>query len=247
MTQDGRAPDETGARTVPWLMLGLAALIMAIAVVAVLGNVIAHGTQFGFDRAVLLLMRDAVPGGGASIPEGPAFVQQAMVDITAMGGGTVLTLLLLLSAGYLALQRHWLTALLVFVGGTTGPAAVAVAKIVFGRARPDVIDHLVEAGSASFPSGHAANSAAVYLTLALVLVQIVRSRRQRTYIVAVAAALTLAIGSSRVYLGVHWPSDVLAGWTFGALWAFGWWAIGHWLRARYAPGHGFPVTPDRSA
>ena len=222
----------------------MAALVVAVLLIAILGDSIEDGAQFAFDKAVLLMMREP---GALTVPEGPAFLKQAMLDITALGGGTVLTLVLGLSAGFLLLQRHMLTALLVLAGGITGPLAVSIAKQLFGRQRPEVIDHLVEVGSASFPSGHSANSAAVYLTLALVLVQIVDRRRERIYLLAAAILLVIAVGSSRVYLGVHWPSDVLAGWAFGSLWAIGWWAIGHWLRERYAPEHGLAATPDRSA
>ncbi len=231
-------------RALPWLPIGLAALALAILLIAILGDSIEDGAQFAFDKAVLLMMREP---GALGVPEGPAFLKQAMLDITALGGGTILTLVLVLSAGFLFLQRHMLTALLVLVGGTTGPVAVSIAKQIFGRQRPAVIDHLVEVGSASFPSGHSANSAAVYLTLALVLVQIVKRRRERAYLLTAAILLVLAIGASRVYLGVHWPSDVLAGWAFGSLWALGWWAIGHWLRERFAPEYGLGATRDRSA
>lgn len=230
-----------------WLAAGIGLLLIGTLFVAILGHAIADGANFAFDRAILLMMREGAGQGAGMVPEGPAWLQKAMIAIKAMGSGTILTLVVLASAGFLLVQRHLLTAALVLIGGSTGPVAVAIAKAVFGRVRPDVINHLVEEGSASFPSGHAANSAAVYLTLALVLVQIVQRRRERTYIIAVAAALVLAIGCSRVYHGVHWPSDVLAGWTFGALWAAGWWAIAHWLRARFAPDHGIGVTPDQSA
>lgn len=243
---DGSASVQARARwpaRAPWLVIGLATLALAILVLAIVGRSLAGGTQFSFDKAVLLMMREP---GSLAVPAGPAFLGQAMLDITALGGGTVLTIVLGSSAGYLLLRRHMLTATLVLAGGVTGPATVSVAKRIFGRERPAVVDHLVEVGSASFPSGHSANSAAVYLTLALVLAQIVRRRRERAYLLAAAAVLVLLVGLSRVYLGVHWPSDVLSGWAFGSLWAIGWWAIGHWLRERYAPEHGFAVTRDRS-
>ena len=226
-----------------WLLIGIALLVAGFAVLAAVGSWIGGGAQFDFDRAVLLVMREpGLPG----VPAGPAFLKQAMLDITALGGGTVLTLVVALSAAFLLVQRHVLTALLILAGGGGGPLAVALLKPVFGRQRPEVIDHLIDIGSASFPSGHSANSAAVYLTLALVLVQIVRRRRERLFILAAAAMLVLMIGSSRFYLGVHWPSDVLAGCTFGTLWALGWWAIGHWLRGRFASSRKLVVTADQS-
>lgn len=138
-----------------------------------------------------------------------------------------------------------LTAALLVGGVVSGSIAVALAKALFGRARPDLIDHLVEVGSASFPSGHSANSAIVYLTLAILLTQIVPRRAQRLYLIGVAVALTAAIGLSRVYLGVHWPSDVLAGWAFGTLWAMAWWALGAWLRGRRRVGSGKGLAKTR--
>jgi undecaprenyl-diphosphatase len=146
----------------------------------------------------------------------------------------VLTIVVIATAGFLALQRHWLTFWLVLGGTISGSWAVGLIKTLVGRPRPALIDHLVEVWSASFPSGHAANSAIIYLTIALLLMQIVESRSARWYLVGVAAALVTLIGVSRVYLGVHWPSDVLAGWSFGTLWSLAWWSLGGWLRLRRA-------------
>ncbi len=100
-----------------------------------------------------------------------------------------------------------------------GVAASALLKFAFGRARPDVVAHLVSVDTASFPSGHAMNSAVVYLTMAVLLARGQTQRGARVYIVAIGVLLTLMIGLSRVYLGVHWPTDVLVGWVFGASWA----------------------------
>jgi undecaprenyl-diphosphatase len=102
------------------------------------------------------------------------------------------------------------------------------------RARPDLVPHLVDAGGYSFPSGHATSSAVVYLTLASLAGQVTPNRAARRYLLVVAVLLVGAIGCSRVYLGVHWPSDVLAGWSFGTLWALGWWTAT--ARARAAIG-----------
>lgn len=226
----------------PWTFYAAGAIAAAILIVVILGATIARGHQFAFDRAIMLSMRE---GHDIHVPEGPIWLKQAMIDVTALGGETVLTIVVTAAAGFLAVRRHWLTLALVIGGTVSGSLAVGLVKSTVGRTRPDLIDHLVNVWSASFPSGHAANSAIVYLTLALLLMQIVESRVARWYVVAVAVLLVTAIGVSRVYLGVHWPSDVLAGWSFGTLWALGWWSVGGWLRVRRAQAA--PVPPSDAA
>lgn len=225
----GQVPD--AIRHPPWLLAAAGAAAVAMLVVALLGTVIYRGHQFAFDRALLLAMRGGLRHGA---PVGPPWLQQAMLDVTALGGGTVLVIVIVLASGYLAMRRLWLTMWLVLGGTISGSVAVALAKQAFARPRPDLTDHLVTVSSASFPSGHAANSAIVYLTLATIIVQIVEERGSRHFILIGAALVVTAVGCSRVYLGVHWPSDVIAGWAFGTLWAVAWWAIGAWARIRRA-------------
>lgn len=213
----------------PWLLRAAAAVAVAILFIGVLGDAIEDGAQFSFDKAILLWVR----GGSAhGAPIGPDWFRAAMLDVTAIGGVTVLVLMIVLVAGFLALQRHWLTLGLVLGGTISGSLAVTIVKNLVGRARPAITDHLVPVSTLSFPSGHAANSAIVYLTMATLLSQLVERRAARTYLFAGAALIVTMIGASRVYLGVHWPSDVLAGWAFGTLWAAAWWAIGAWARLR---------------
>ena len=156
---------------------------------------------------------------------------QMMVDITALGGGTVLLLAVLLAGGFLAVQRRWVTLALVVAGTASGSLVVMLIKGLVARVRPPLDERLVAVSSASFPSGHAANSAIVYLTLALLLVQTVHGHAARVYILAATAVLVVLIGVSRLYLHVHWPSDVVGGWVFGTIWALGWWALGRKLGA----------------
>ena len=203
----------------------------AVLLIALVGALIDRGSQFAFDRTILLAARGGTMHG---TPVGPAWLAQAMVDVTALGGPTVLAIAVALTCGFLAIRRLWLTMWLVLGGTVTGSIAVALAKALVARPRPDLTDHLVTISSASFPSGHAANSAIIYLTIATILMQIVEGRAARSYVLIAAALLVVAIGCSRVYLGVHWPSDVLAGWSFGTLWAIAWWMFGAWLRLRRA-------------
>ena len=213
----------------PWPLRAAAAVAAAVLFIGVLGDAIEDGAHFGFDRAILLWAR----GGSAhGAPIGPDWFRAAMLDITAIGGVTVLVLMVVLVAGFLAIGRHWLTLALVLGGTISGSLVVTLVKNMVGRARPTITDHLVNVSSLSFPSGHAANSAIVYLTMATLLSQLVERRAGRIYLFTAAMLIVLLIGASRIYLGVHWPSDVLAGWAFGTLWAVAWWAIGAWARLR---------------
>jgi len=227
VTADQTAPD--GPVHPPWAFIATGAVALATLAVTLLGLTIARGHQFAFDHAIMLMMREP---GNMLVPEGPAWLKQVMMDITALGSETVLPLVVLLTTGFLLAYRHMLTAALVLGGTISGSLAVALVKLTVARPRPALVDHLVDVGSASFPSGHASNSATIYLTIAFVLMQIVRRPSARWLLFGTTLALVIAIGCSRVYLGVHWPSDVLAGWAFGSLWALAWWAIGAWLRVR---------------
>ena len=203
------------SRPLPRTLAGVALLAAAALVLLVAGWTLVPP---GWDPAILAWVR-ARAGAG---------VLRAATDVTALGGGVVLTLVVAAAAGLLLVERLWLTAGLLVAATWTGGRVVSLVKDAVARARPDVVDHLVPVASASFPSGHAANSAVVYLTLAALGSQVVRGRGARRYLFGCAILLSLLIGASRVMLGVHWPSDVLAGWSFGALWATGWW----WAAAR---------------
>ncbi|MEN2787076.1 phosphatase PAP2 family protein [Sphingomonas qilianensis] len=228
---DARGVVPGDVRHPPWLLISGAALGLTILIVGAVGALIGGGWELAVDRAIMLWTRH---GNAHGVPIGPRWVRAAMIDITALGGVTILTLVTAIAVGFLALKRLWLTMLLVIGGTVSGAIAVSIAKLLVARPRPEIIDHLVTVSSASFPSGHATNSAIVYLTLATLIMQIVPGRVVRGYILCTAALLVVAIGCSRVYLGVHWPSDVLTGWGVGALWALMWWAVGAWVRLRRA-------------
>jgi undecaprenyl-diphosphatase len=203
------------------------AVAAAMLVLVILGWTFDRGHRFAFDRAALLALRQP---DNLAVPIGPRWIEDMMLALTALGGGTVLTLVIVVTLGALAIKRLWLTAALVLAATVSGSLAVDLAKQVVARARPDVVPHLVEVSSLSFPSGHSANSAIVYLTLATLLTQAIPESGLRRYMLGVAVLLVTAIGISRIYLGVHWPSDVLAGWSFGTLWALAWWSIGARIR-----------------
>jgi undecaprenyl-diphosphatase len=181
-----------------------------------LASEVREGEIFGLDRWLIQALRSP---DDPSVPVGPLWLRLTLRDITALGGSPVLTLLTLISAGYLIAARKAATAAFLVAAISTGAIASTLLKLLFARARPDLVAHLVDTYSTSFPSGHAMNSAVTFLTLGALLARAEDNRSVRIYLMAVAVSLTLIIGFSRVYLGVHWPSDVLAGWCVGATWA----------------------------
>jgi undecaprenyl-diphosphatase len=142
-----------------------------------------------------------------------------MIDFTALGSVALLSLITCCSIGYLAAVRMYRLAGFVALSTVLGAVLSAGLKALLARPRPEIVPHLVEVNSLSFPSGHAMNSAIIYLTLAVLLARGQQRRSVQIYLISIAIALVLLVGSSRAYLGVHWPSDILAGWTIGAIWA----------------------------
>lgn len=174
-----------------------------------------EGDTRGFDMAVLMAMRS----GDGHDPIGPAWLEWAARDVSALGGFTVLTLLTIAAGGFLLIVRRYVDALVLFaavIGATTLSESL---KLGYARPRPDLVAHSVETLGSSFPSGHATLSAATYLTIGALLAHAQQRRSVKSYIHVTAICLAVLIGVSRVYLGVHWPTDVLAGWFLGAAWS----------------------------
>ncbi|TXC68114.1 phosphatase PAP2 family protein [Sphingorhabdus soli] len=180
---------------------------------------VAEGDLKAIDTSLLLAFRTP---GDLHTMAGPVWLRQTMLDLTTLGSATMLTIVIIGSASFMALKKAYRTSLILLGATISGSVAVALLKGFFVRPRPILVDHLVIEHSASFPSGHAANSAIVYLTIAALFMRIEPDLRTRLFVLMAAILLTLAIGISRVALGVHWPSDVLAGWMFGAAWASLW-------------------------
>lgn len=204
--------------------LGLAGLGFAFVSIA---DEMSEGETRGFDEAVLLALRHA---DDLKRPIGPQWLEAAMVDVTSLGGVPVLTMIAVIAVLYLAVSRQFASAAFLAVAVAGGGLLTTVLKLGFARPRPDLVDHLVTVQSMSFPSGHAMSSAVIYLTIGALMANAERRRDVRGYIFAVAGFLTLVIGVSRVFLGVHYPTDVLAGWTLGAAWALLCWLAARWLR-----------------
>jgi undecaprenyl-diphosphatase len=222
--------DRPTSRRIPWPIVAASALAALLLLILWFGHELAEGDGASVDRALMLAMR--VPGHPA-LPAGPAWLPSAMRDITALGSATILTFVVAAAAVFLALHQRMRSVALVLGATILGSLVVTFIKALISRARPDLIDRLMQETSHSFPSGHSANSAIVYLTLATLLFPALPDRRMRAFVLAVALLLTGMIGISRVYLGVHWPSDVVAGWVFGSGWAMLWWWIElRWLGAK---------------
>ncbi|MFT6895946.1 MAG: undecaprenyl-diphosphatase [Paraglaciecola sp.] len=178
-------------------------------------TVMAGGTS-SVDEALLLMLRN---DADLTDPIGPMWVEEMMRDITALGSVGVLTLVTLLAVGFLLLEHKRRLALLVIVAIGSGMLASFFLKYGFSRPRPDLVPHGSYTYTSSFPSGHSMLSALVYFTLASLLAQVQYKKRIKAYLYTIAIILTVMIGISRVYLGVHWPTDVLAGWVAGIFWA----------------------------
>lgn len=209
-----------------------ALLALTAALLAGFGRIasrIESGNPYAFDERILLALRE--PSDPAD-PIGPAWLEHVMRDITSLGSFTVLIVMILVAVGYLVIDGKGRAALFVLAATGGGIALSEILKALFARPRPELVAHLVDVHSMSFPSGHATLSAVTFLTLGALLTRMQARRRVKIYIVSIAIVLTLVVGASRVYLGVHWPSDVLAGWCVGASWAMGCWLLERWLQER---------------
>ena len=208
------------------IALGITAFgVLAFALIA---DETLEGETRGFDESILLALREP---GDPTNPIGPAWLEHALLDITALGGYVILSMLVIGVAIYLIAAGKRGTALLVVGAVGSGTLLSETLKFGFARPRPDLVAHLAEVQSASFPSGHAMISAIAYLTLGVLLTRAHKQRRTKFIIMSYAILLTLMIGLSRIYLGVHWPTDVLAGWALGAAWSSLWW-LGAWQLQR---------------
>ncbi len=190
-----------------------------------------EGETRAFDTAVLLALRDPAD---PTDPLGPGWLEEMGRDVTALGGLGVLAGITLAAAGYLWLSGRRGAMWLMIAAVAGAQVFSTLFKLGFDRPRPDLVPHGAITYTSSFPSGHAMMAAATYLTLAVMLARAQPRRRLKAYILAVAVTITLAVGVSRVYLGVHWPTDVLAGWAAGAGWALLCWIVADWLERRGA-------------
>lgn len=201
--------------------LGIAASLWAFLTVA--GEMVEGETRL-LDERILLALRAP---GDLNDPIGPRWLEEAMRDVTALGGFTVLTLLTIVTVVTLFRARRRWHAMVMAVAVIGAELSSDVMKLVYARPRPALVPHGSYVYSNSFPSGHSTVSAAAFLTLALLVAATLKRRASKVSVYAAAILVLVGVGVSRIYLGVHWPSDVLAGWSLGTGWAIiGWLLLG---------------------
>ena len=204
------------------LLLGALLAVLVLIGFLELADDVGEGDTQAFDEWAIQSLRRA---DDPALPIGPAWLREVGIDLTALGSFVILLLISGTVVGFMLLQRRRRLALLVAVAVAGGMLLNTGLKHVFARERPSVVPHLREVTTPSFPSGHAAASAVVYLTLGALLAGVVKGRFTKAYCLAVAMSLTVLVGASRVYLGVHYPTDVLAGWSVGLVWALACWTV----------------------
>jgi len=225
-------PERLRNRIEPRLLASLTLLAGLFLLFATIADTVFDQESHAFDRAILLALRSP---GDPGLTVGPGWLAGAIRDITSLGGFTVITLVTVLSVLYLLAARKIRNAVIITLAISLGALAETGLKLLFSRARPDVVPHLVDVQTMSFPSGHAMMSAITYLTLGSMLARAQPTWQLRAFTFGAGLFLTLLIGVSRVFLGVHWPTDIIAGWTVGGAWALCVWMIADTLNRRRKP------------
>jgi len=203
----------------------LAAIALAAAGVwglLTLGGEVSEGETSAFDQRIIAALR---VGGHPHQPIGPPWLTESLRDVSALGGTTLIVLATIVAAAALAFHRLWRRAAVLIGVVTLATASDELLKALYHRARPDFAAAGMIAYAKSFPSGHSTASAAFWLSVAMIAASFEPRRRAKAAWFAIASLIVATVGASRVYLGVHWPTDVLAGWMLGAGWALAGWAL----------------------
>ncbi len=219
----------------PAVLVTVFALLAALLAFAKIADSVADGDTANFDNRILRMLRSA---DDPAVPIGPRWFTEVARDITSLGGYGCLIFFTATVAGYLWIDKKRHLSEVLILSTVSGYLFSTLLKEIFQRPRPDVVPHLHYVVSTSFPSGHSMNSAVVYLTLGTLVAASVQRKRLKIYVISVALFLTFAVGISRIYLGVHYPTDVAAGWMAGIGWA-----LLCWLIARFLQRHGQVEPP----
>lgn len=195
------------------IIMGLIIIISALIFKEVVDDVFSD-TKGGdpealvFDRMALKKFRDI---RGSELT-------QSMIDLTALGSVSVITLLMSVIIIFLIVHRHWRGLLYILII-ISGPATIPVfLKNYFNRERPDVLDHLAAVKNSSFPSGHSFGATVAYFSLAFLLSREIKEIKLEVLYYALAAIVVALVGTSRMYLGVHYPTDIVGGICIGMMW-----------------------------
>ncbi|MBU2093890.1 MAG: phosphatase PAP2 family protein [Alphaproteobacteria bacterium] len=215
-----------------WVLVGLILAAGALWAFLNIADEMAEGETQGIDSRIILMLREP---GDLNNPIGSKNVEEAVRDITALGGTTLVAVVTVVAILAFLFHKKRLHALVMGVVVLAAWGSSQGTKALYDRPRPDLVPHEAYVYSASFPSGHSTMSAAAFLTLAMLIASLEPRRRNKALAYAVAGIFVVGVGFSRVYLGVHWPTDVLAGWCLGAMWALVGWIA---LRAMHAPTRG---------
>lgn len=208
------------------VLVGFGAVTIGFSIVA---EEVAVGSTARVDERVLLLFRVA---GDTADPVGPDWLEETARDVTSLGSNGVVALLVLAVAGWLWLQGKGRAAIYVLLAVGGGMVVSNLIKGPFARPRPDLVAHEARTFTTSFPSAHAMVSAVAYLTIGTLLGRFQPKFRVKAYLFLLGLAAAMLVGVSRVYLGVHWPSDVVAGWAAGSAWALAAWSLAFALQRR---------------
>lgn len=195
------------------LLLELAIIGALVVTFLKIAHEVNEGTE-SFDHAILLGLRDT-----PSDPIGGPGVEAAIMHLSGLGSGAVTTLVAVIAVAFLCLAGRWRFAGLVVACAVGTLLVMMMLKGIYDRPRPTIVTAIDPPGDESFPSGHSMISSALYPTLAVLIARALPTRRLRVFTVACGVFMAGMIGISRLYLGVHYPTDVLAGWTVGCTWA----------------------------
>lgn len=229
-------PKSSLATLLEWIGRYETSVLAAIVIMATavwlfieIADQVRDGDTLSFDEWAIRTLRDPE---NPSVAIGPKWLAVVGRDLTALGGVTFLALLTMSVTGYLWLRKMYSAGTLVFAI-TVGASLSSVAlKGYYHRPRPELVPHLTDVYTSSFPSGHAMLSTVVFLTLGTLLGRFTAEWRLRAYFLGIALTLCLLVGVSRVYMGVHYPTDVLAGWVAGLVWGLICWLVTKELQRR---------------
>lgn len=211
------------------VLVAIIAIVSAIWLFVEIADQVREGDTLSFDEWAIRALRRA---DAPQVPLGPAWLAVVGRDLTALGGVTFLTLLTLSVVGYLWLRRMYAAGILVLAVTVSASLLSMQLKSYYHRPRPELVPHLTDVYTSSFPSGHAMLSTVVFLTLGTLLGRFTTERYLRAYFLSIALGLCILVGVSRVYMGVHYPTDVLAGWVAGLVWGLICWLVTYELQRR---------------